>query len=358
MRLLRRLGANARYFTDQSTKIPLDVASGDAAVGMCIDYYGRFQAEAAAAAGRPGQRRLRHRARRDVDQPRSRSRSCAGRRTASWRSRSSSSCSRTRARSCGASGAARPGGPERYTLRRLPIVPHLYDHAFDAYRADPDDNPYEEARDFVYHRAWTGPLYSALAFVVRVMCVDPERELQDAYDALARAGFPPRGDGAVRRRLGGRLRDGRGAAAGGAAVGGSDGRGALVDPPRERIPRAVPARDGAGAGGPDDRSGARATRSPIVAVAVVGALLAALLLWPLAEGVRGAFVDGHGRLTFAYVATVFRNPIYLEGLRNALAIAVVQHRHRRRASASAPRCCSTASTFPAGGCWPRWCRCR
>ena len=61
----------------------------------------------------------------------------------------------------------------------------------------------------------------------------------------------------------------------------------------------------------------------IAAVAVVGALLAALLLWPLAEGVRGAFVDGRGRLTFAYVATVFRNPITLEGLRNALAIAVL-----------------------------------
>ena len=84
-----------------------------------------------------------------------------------------------------------PGGPERYTLRRLPIVPHLYDHAFDAYRADPDDNPYEKAHEFVYHREWTGPLYSAIAFVVRVMCVDPERELQDAYDALVRAGFPP-----------------------------------------------------------------------------------------------------------------------------------------------------------------------
>ena len=60
----------------------------------------------------------------------------------------------------------------------------------------------------------------------------------------------------------------------------------------------------------------------IAAVAVVGALLAVLLLWPLAEGVRGAFIDGHGRITFAYIATVFRNPIYLEGLRNALAIAV------------------------------------
>jgi iron(III) transport system permease protein len=60
----------------------------------------------------------------------------------------------------------------------------------------------------------------------------------------------------------------------------------------------------------------------VAAIVLIGTLLALLLLWPLAEGVRGAFVSGNGQLTFAYVATVFRNPIYLEGLRNALAIAV------------------------------------
>src|SRR6185503_8926156 len=60
----------------------------------------------------------------------------------------------------------------------------------------------------------------------------------------------------------------------------------------------------------------------LAAAAIVGALLAVLLFWPLAEGVRGAFVDGRGNLTFDYIATVFRNPIYLEGLRNALTIAV------------------------------------
>jgi iron(III) transport system permease protein len=67
----------------------------------------------------------------------------------------------------------------------------------------------------------------------------------------------------------------------------------------------------------------RRRRLTIAAVAVVGGLLALLLLWPLAEGVRGAFVGGHGEVTFAYIATIFRNPIYLEGLRNALAIAVL-----------------------------------
>lgn len=41
---LRRVFANARYFATSSDKIPVDVSKGDAAVGMCIDFYGRYQA--------------------------------------------------------------------------------------------------------------------------------------------------------------------------------------------------------------------------------------------------------------------------------------------------------------------------
>ena len=47
------------------------------------------------------------------------------------------------------------------------------------------------------------------------------------------------------------------------------------------------------------------------------------LLWPVAQTVRGAFFDADGAFTFAFVAEVFRNRIYLEGLRNAFLLAVV-----------------------------------
>jgi iron(III) transport system permease protein len=58
-----------------------------------------------------------------------------------------------------------------------------------------------------------------------------------------------------------------------------------------------------------------------VAVAL-GVVLATFLVWPLADGVRGAFVDADGRATFAYMAAVFRNPLYREGFTNALMIAL------------------------------------
>ncbi|MEM8874459.1 MAG: extracellular solute-binding protein [Planctomycetota bacterium] len=40
MRLLTRIAANSRYFTDSASQVPHDVAQADAAAGMAIDFYG------------------------------------------------------------------------------------------------------------------------------------------------------------------------------------------------------------------------------------------------------------------------------------------------------------------------------
>lgn len=44
-RTLREMCANARYFTNSSTKPPIDVSQGEAAAGLAIDFYGRGQAQ-------------------------------------------------------------------------------------------------------------------------------------------------------------------------------------------------------------------------------------------------------------------------------------------------------------------------
>src|SRR5258708_31481701 len=46
MRMLQMIGANSRYFTDTPQKPPIDISQGTSAVGMCIDFYGRSQADA------------------------------------------------------------------------------------------------------------------------------------------------------------------------------------------------------------------------------------------------------------------------------------------------------------------------
>lgn len=48
---------------------------------------------------------------------------------------------------------------------------------------------------------------------------------------------------------------------------------------------------------------------------------AAFFAWPIWQVLKGGFVDAEG-FTLAYIIEVFRNPIYLEGLRNAFGVAV------------------------------------
>ena len=187
MRLIRRFGANARYFSDAAPKIALDIANGDAAAGMCIDFYGRFQSEAAPH-GRMG-----------FNMPRGGSAITADPiallRGAPHRELAlgfidfvlSVDGQKLWDFKIGA-----PGGPERHALRRLPIRPELYSPAYEAFRSDPEERPYEQARSFVYTPEWTGPLLRAIAFIVRVMCIDTQDDLSRAYRALAEARFPPR----------------------------------------------------------------------------------------------------------------------------------------------------------------------
>ena len=58
LRLIQRLSANARYFTDSASKVPIDVSMGDAAAGLAIDFYARFQAELSRAPD--GRERMRY----------------------------------------------------------------------------------------------------------------------------------------------------------------------------------------------------------------------------------------------------------------------------------------------------------
>jgi len=190
MRLLMKIGANARYFTDASAKIALDVETGEAATGMTIDFFGRFQSE---AVRRPdGTSRLQYvnaeggtsygvdpiGLYRGAPNPEQAKEFIAfvmspeGQKLWNWK-------------------IGAPGGPRRFALRRLPVLPALYSPEYRPLRSDPDVNPYELAQTFVYHDHWTAPLFRQIAFIFRVMCIDSHEELQDAWSALQTAQFPP-----------------------------------------------------------------------------------------------------------------------------------------------------------------------
>lgn len=188
--VIQRISANARYFSDSSSKIPLDVARGDAAAGLCIDYYGRSTEEALLRGGqasRVGFVMPEGGSSVSVD-PIGLLRGAPdpelatafiefvlgdpGQRLWSFR-------------------AGAPGGPAHSALRRLAARRDFYTPANLVNMSDAGAMPYDKARLFTYHAEWTGAAFSTLRFLIRVLCVDSHREQRAAWRALVVAGFPP-----------------------------------------------------------------------------------------------------------------------------------------------------------------------
>lgn len=188
--LIQKIAANARYFTDSATKIPHDVAQGNAAAGMCIDFYGRTYEEML----------------KDDD----------GRSRVRWISPKGGTSMSVDpvAVMKGAPDPeiahafveflltekgqllwnAKPGTPNgtRYrALRRMPVRKDVYTQENMRYFADPS-NPYDETGGFVYRSELTGAGFKSIQFIIRVMCLDSHRELKDAWQKLAAAGMPKR----------------------------------------------------------------------------------------------------------------------------------------------------------------------
>ena len=190
--LLQRIGANARYFTDTSQKPPIDVADGNCAAGMCIDFYGGQQEEAVRRRGDadrlgfatpPGGtsyavdpiallRGARHRAVAEefieyVLSP-------EGQKL--W-----------------AFAPGTPGGPEQFALRRLPVRRDFYERDdLRRWRTDPGEDPYTQKDLLVYRPQWTGPLFREMALIIRVMGEDTHDELTRAWRAALAAPEPQR----------------------------------------------------------------------------------------------------------------------------------------------------------------------
>lgn len=185
MRMCQRIGANARYFTDSSSKIALDIEAGEAAAGMTIDFYGRFQSEFVRRAD--GSSRIGYTDAQGgtsygtdpIGLLRGAPHPALGKKFIEF--------VMTDGQKIWGWKAGTPGGPRQHSLRRLPMLPELYGQEFRALRSDPDVLPYEAAKHFTYEGRRTAPYFSAIAFVFRVMCIDTHRELTAAWQALCDA---------------------------------------------------------------------------------------------------------------------------------------------------------------------------
>lgn len=187
--LIRQIGANARYFTDSAGKVTVDVAQGNAAAGMCIDFYGRFESETVER--NESSTRMKYvtpdgGSSVSVD-PISMLRGAPNRRQAE---RFIDFCLSVEGQLIWNTRVGKPGGPIRYALRRLPVRRDLYTATYLENMSDPSALPYQNTGQFTYQAGWTGPLFGVIKALIRSMCIDPHDELRQAWAAINARGGP------------------------------------------------------------------------------------------------------------------------------------------------------------------------
>jgi ABC-type Fe3+ transport system substrate-binding protein len=193
MRLLQLIGANSRYFTDTSQKPPIDVANGDCAAGMCIDFYGREQQEAVrrrnGGVDRVGYSAPEGGASYSVD-PIALLRGAPHRAVALAFIEYTLSLDGQRIWNF---RTGTPGGPGLFALRRLPVRRDFYALAdWPRYTSDPGVDPYSQKSVLIPNNAWTGDLWYQMRFIIRVMTEDTHPELVSAWRAIIAAPEPAR----------------------------------------------------------------------------------------------------------------------------------------------------------------------
>ncbi|MFN4244429.1 MAG: ABC transporter substrate-binding protein [Tepidisphaerales bacterium] len=178
---LLRIAANARYFTDSGTQPPNDVANGEAAVGMAIDFYGRVYEETA------GRDRLRF-----FEPPAATAMNpdpiaiLLGVRGEQYRlaNRFIEFLLSKEGQRIWIQRPGSPGGPTQRALRRPPIRRDLYPPAGDVSDwTDPELNPFESAGGFNIRREWDA-LFTDTRMMWAAAWIDGREELRRAYRAV------------------------------------------------------------------------------------------------------------------------------------------------------------------------------
>lgn len=203
--LIRQMGMNVRYFTDASGKVPVDVAAGDAALGISIDFYSRVQAEVTRDKLTGADRLI-------FVNPKGGS-SISGDPISILRGAENKELAlRFMEYVLSEDGQklwnykpGTPGGPVSSALRRLPVRRDFYPSADNAtinakalehskYTSDnlldPKVDAYSLANDFMYRFRWTGRHFSFFRQFIRAMCMDSGVELRAATKAIIEAGGP------------------------------------------------------------------------------------------------------------------------------------------------------------------------
>lgn len=188
--LIKRIIANTRTITDSAGKVTRDVAAGEGALGMAIDFYGLTEQEwnEFQTGGKPVIRYVAPEGGTAVSAD-----PIQLLRGAPHKQEAHAFLDFI----IGAEGqklldfkTGTPGGPVKYALRRSPVRKDMYAEKYRQFRADPDYFPYEAGSSFVYRPDWTGRYFSMIRLLIRCVALDVQDELRAAWKAILQAGGP------------------------------------------------------------------------------------------------------------------------------------------------------------------------
>ena len=188
-RRIKLLTANSRSIADSAGKVVRDVSSGEAAAGVCIDFYGFSEAEwSRLTTGAPTMTYVMPRGGTAV--------------TADPVQLLRGAPNPDAAKDfidflLSKEGAAiwlqkpgTPGGPVRYAQLRPTVRKDSPCEILAEYQSLPDYRPYDLGGTFEYHSAWTGRYFSLIRVLIKCIALDPEDDLRAAWKAVLDNGGP------------------------------------------------------------------------------------------------------------------------------------------------------------------------
>ena len=186
LKVIQKIMANARYFTDNSVTTVWDVCMGNCSVGIVVDFYGRHQRELTKSRG--GSDRLRF--------VLPKGGSCISPDPIGmFRGAPHPDVARAFIEyTLSQEGQDRigfkvgtPNGPQYYPLHRTPVRKDFYLPEKKPYMSSPDMNPFLEEDEFPYQASWTAPMFGAIRLLSKVLFMDPFTELSKAWRAIIKA---------------------------------------------------------------------------------------------------------------------------------------------------------------------------
>lgn len=187
--LIRKIVANSRAVTDSAGKVPREIASGNGAIGMAIDFYALAEQQFTAAMSPENREKIRYITPEGGSfvsaDPVQLLRGAPNRQQACD---FIDFCLSKEGQKLWNHRPGTPGGPHKYALLRPPVRKDVHEEAIPENLSDGSYNPYISSKNVYYNGRWTGPYFNLIRILIRTTMLDVIEEMREAHRAILQAG--------------------------------------------------------------------------------------------------------------------------------------------------------------------------